>query len=101
MISRVSILLRFCLFADSIKDDKRIKWGEEDAIARENLDEIIKESMQKFLEFVKTYKDDKNVFYKVPRYRMSEIKDKEISELLEDIQTQLHKVGYFFLLIFL
>ncbi|KAI5420025.1 hypothetical protein KIW84_043992 [Lathyrus oleraceus] len=76
---------------DSIKDDKRINWGEEDAIARENLDEIIKESMQKFLEFVKTYKDDKNVFHKVPRYRMNEIKDKEISELLEDIQTQLHK----------
>lgn len=101
MISRVLILLSFCLFADSIKDDTRIKWGEEDAIARENLDEIIKESMQKFLEFVKTYKDDKNVFHKVPRYRMNEIKDKEILELLEDIQTQLHKVGYFSLLIFL
>lgn len=85
------------MFADSIKDKKRIKWDEENAIASENLKEIIKESMQKFLEFVEAYKDDRNVFHKVPHYRMNEIQDREILELLEDIQTQLHKVGYFFL----
>ncbi|CAI8606812.1 unnamed protein product [Vicia faba] len=76
---------------DSAKDKKKIKWGEDDVIASENLEEIIKESMQIFWEFVEAYKDDGNVFQKIPRYRMNEIKDKEISELLEDIQTQLHK----------
>ncbi|XP_045804386.1 uncharacterized protein LOC123897694 [Trifolium pratense] len=76
---------------DSTKDKKKVKWGEEDAIACERLAHIIKESMQMFWEFVKPDKEDGNVFHKVSHHKGNEGKDKEISDLLGDIQTQLHK----------
>ncbi|GAU44202.1 hypothetical protein TSUD_370650 [Trifolium subterraneum] len=76
---------------DSTKDKKKIKWGEENVIACERLAQIIKESMQMFWEFVKADKEDGNVFHKVSHHKGNEGKDKEISDLLGDIQTQLHK----------
>ncbi|KAK2355102.1 myb protein X [Trifolium repens] len=75
---------------DSIKD-KKIKWGEEDAIASERLAQIINESMQMFWEFVKADKEDGNEFRKVSHHKGNEGEDKEISDLLGDIRTQLHK----------
>ena len=81
---------------DSTKDKKKIKWGEEDGIASERLEQIIKESMQVFWKFVRADKDkdDENVFHKVFHHKENEVKDTEISELLRDIQIKLHKVFY-------
>jgi hypothetical protein len=81
-----------CFADDSIKDKKKFKWGEEDAIACERLAQIIKDSMQMFWEFVKADKEDGNVFHKVSHHKGNEGEDKEISDLLGDIRTQLHKV---------
>ncbi|CAI8606813.1 unnamed protein product [Vicia faba] len=76
---------------DSAKDKKKVKWSEEGAIGCERLEHIIKESMQVFLEFVNADKDDGNVFHKTSHYRENEVKHKEISSVLGDIRTQLHK----------
>lgn len=77
---------------DSTKDKKKIKWGEEDGIASERLEQIIKKSMQLFWKFVRADKDDEKVFHKVfHHHKENEVKDTEISELLRDIQIQLHK----------
>lgn len=66
--------------------------GEEDAIGNERLEHIIKKSMQVFWEFVNADKDDENLFHKTSHYRENKIKDKEISDLVGNIRTQLHKV---------
>ena len=75
---------------DSTKDKKKFKWGEEDAIGSERLEQIIKESMQVFWEFLRVGKDEGNVFQKV-YHKGNEVKDKENSDILRDIQTQLYK----------
>lgn len=53
--------------------------------------------MQLFWKFVRADKDDEKVFHKVfHHHKENEVKDTEISELLRDIQIQLHKVFYLF-----
>jgi len=80
---------------DGTKEKKEIVWGdEEDAISIERLEQIIKESMQVFLEFVGD-KDDGSVFHRVSHHKGNELKEEDISELLGDIRTQLHKVIFF------
>ncbi|XP_058746005.1 uncharacterized protein LOC131618866 [Vicia villosa] len=76
---------------DSAKDKKKVKLSEEDAIGNERLEHIIQKSMQVFWEFVNADKDDENLFHKTSHYRENEIKNKEISDLVGNIRTQLHK----------
>lgn len=58
--------------------------------------------MQVFLEFVGD-KDDGSVFHRVSHHKGNELKEEDISELLGDIRTQLHKVwfmlSYFFVIL--
>ncbi|RHN41035.1 putative ribosomal protein L34Ae [Medicago truncatula] len=73
------------LIDDSTKEKKEIAWGdEEDAISIERLEQIIKESMQVFLEFVGD-KDDGSVFHRVSHHKGNELKEEDILELLGDI----------------
>ncbi|KAK7317990.1 hypothetical protein RJT34_02673 [Clitoria ternatea] len=70
---------------DNMKDKKMIKWSEEDAIDSEKLARIIKESMRVLWEFVRADKD-----YGVC-YSGIDAKDPEISDLVRNVRTQLHK----------
>lgn len=72
-----------------------MKWSEEDAIASERLAHIIKECMQVFWEFVRADKDDGNTSSKVSHQNRNDANEKEISDLLRDIQTQLQKVFFY------
>lgn len=65
---------------------------EEDAIASGRLEDIIKESMRVFWEFVRADKDYGNVVLKVSKHIGTDLKDPAISNLLVDIRTQLQKV---------
>ncbi|XP_061358597.1 uncharacterized protein LOC133302792 [Gastrolobium bilobum] len=73
------------------KDKKIVKWGDEDAITSERLEQIIKESMQVFWEFVKADKDYGNAILKVSHQTGIDVKDPAISDLLGDIRTELQK----------
>ncbi|XP_057448242.1 uncharacterized protein LOC130739829 isoform X2 [Lotus japonicus] len=83
-------VIRNLLQVPAIKDDS--KGGEEeDAIASGRLEDIIKESMRVFWEFVRADKDYGNVVLKVPKHIGTDLKDPAISNLLVDIRTQLQK----------
>ncbi|KAK7400920.1 hypothetical protein VNO78_12229 [Psophocarpus tetragonolobus] len=75
---------------DNTKDKKIIKLGEEYAIDSERLEQIIKECMRVFWEFVKADKDYGNVI-KNSHYIGIDLKDPAISDLLGDVRTQLQK----------
>ncbi|CAJ2647953.1 unnamed protein product [Trifolium pratense] len=80
-------VIRNLLHVPAIKDDS--KGGEEDPIASGRLQDIIKESMRVFWEFVRTdNKDNGNV---ISKEIGSDLKDPAISNLLVDIRTQLLK----------
>ncbi|KAL5163275.1 hypothetical protein HKD37_07G020208 [Glycine soja] len=75
---------------DNTKDKKIIKLGEEHAIDSERLEQIIKESMRVFWEFVRADKDYGNVI-KVFHQTGIHVKDPAISDLLGNVRTQLQK----------
>ncbi|WJX57215.1 hypothetical protein P8452_42798 [Trifolium repens] len=80
-------VIRNLLHVPAIKDDS--KGGEEDPIASGRLQDIIKESMRVFWEFVRAdNKDNGNV---ISKEIGSDLKDPVISSLLVDIRTQLLK----------
>ncbi|XP_019422246.1 PREDICTED: uncharacterized protein LOC109331909 isoform X2 [Lupinus angustifolius] len=69
---------------DTMKDKKTTKWGsDKDAIESGKLEEMIKESMRVFWEFVRTDKVSHEI--------RSDVKDPEIVHLVMEIRTQLHK----------
>jgi len=78
---------------DNTKDKKIIKLGEEHAIDSERLEQIIKESMRVFWEFVRADKDYGNVI-KVFHQTGIHVKDPAISDLLGNVRTQLQKVSF-------
>lgn len=55
--------------------------------------------MQVFWEFIRADKENGNVFHKVSNHKGTKVKDAEISNLLVEVQTQLHKVFFSFDLI--
>lgn len=73
----------------NVTDIDDSKGGEEDPIASGRLEDIIKESMQVFWEFVRADKDNVNV---ISKHIGNDLKDPSISNLLVDIRTQLQKV---------
>lgn len=76
-----------CIVDDNMKEKKITKWGtDEDAIASGRLAEIIKESMGVFSEFVRADKASQQIG--------SDVKDPEISDLVVDVRTELHKVCF-------
>ncbi|CAI8587888.1 unnamed protein product [Vicia faba] len=81
-------VIRNLLHVPDIKDDS--KGGEEDPIASGKLEDIIKESMRVFWEFVRADKDNGNVNV-ISKHIGSDLKDPSISNLLMDIRTQLQK----------
>ncbi|AES96721.2 putative ribosomal protein L34Ae [Medicago truncatula] len=81
-------VIRNLLHVPAIKDD--IKGGEEDPIASGRLQDIIKESMRVFWEFVRTDKDNGNVNV-ISKQIGSDLKDPAIANLLVDIRIQLQK----------
>ncbi|CAL0331223.1 unnamed protein product [Lupinus luteus] len=68
---------------DTMKDKKTTKWVSKDALESVRLEEIIKESMRVFWEFVRADKVSHEIG--------SDIKDPEILDLVMEIRTQLHK----------
>lgn len=81
-------VIRNLLHVPAIKDD--IKGGEEDPIASGRLQDIIKESMRVFWEFVRTDKENGNVNV-ISKQIGSDLKDPAIANLLVDIRIQLQK----------
>lgn len=79
---------------DNTKDKKIIKLGEEHAIDSERLEQIIKESMRVFWEFVRADKDYGNVI-KISHQIGVDVKDPAISDLLGNVRTQLQKVTFY------
>ncbi|XP_058777296.1 uncharacterized protein LOC131651645 [Vicia villosa] len=81
-------VIRNLLHVPDIKDDS--KGGEEDPIASGRLEDIIKESMRVFWEFIRADKDNGNVNV-ISMHIGNDLKDPSISNLLVDIRTQLQK----------
>ncbi|KAI5437454.1 hypothetical protein KIW84_023530 [Lathyrus oleraceus] len=81
-------VIRNLLHVPDIKDDS--KGSEEDPIASGKLEDIIKESMRVFWEFVRADKDNGNVNV-ISKHIGNDLKDPTISNLLVDIRTQLQK----------
>lgn len=81
-------VIRNLLHVPAIKDDS--KGGEEDPIASGRLQDIIKESMRVFWEFVRTDKENGNGNV-ISKQIGSDLKDAAISNLLVDIRIQLQK----------
>lgn len=81
-------VIRNLLHVPAIKDDS--KGGEEDPIASGRLQDIIKESMRVFWEFVRTDKENGNVNV-ISKQIGSDLKDPAIANLLVDIRIQLQK----------
>ncbi|CAK8536751.1 unnamed protein product [Lathyrus sativus] len=81
-------VIRNLLHVPDIKDDS--KGSEEDPIASGKLEDIIKESMRVFWEFVRADKDNGNVNV-ISKHIGNDLKDPSISNLLMDIRTQLQK----------
>lgn len=81
-------VIRNLLHVPAIKDDS--KGSEEDPIASGRLQDIIKESMRVFWEFVRTDKENGNVNV-ISKQIGSDLKDPAIANLLVDIRIQLQK----------
>lgn len=80
-----------------MKDKKMMRREEEDAVTSVKLEEMIKESMRVFWEFIRADKDDTNanVLFKVSHQSKKHLKDPAISDLLIHTRTHLHKVFAF------